>query len=157
MLEGSVVMRPALEGVSPRQTLVVKRLIEFVPGETCGARFASDPLENTYWRLTRLGTVPVIVVEHRREPGMVLHSENRRVAGSGGCNRLMENYAVEGQTLRFSQMAATKMACADGTQQEQAFLDALRDVEAWKVTGEHLELYDNRGTTLARFEATHLR
>lgn len=156
-LEGSVVMRPAMEGTAVRPTLVVERVIEFVPRETCGARFATDPLENTYWRLTRLGTAPVIVAERRREPGMVLHSENHRLAGSGGCNRLMGSYAVEGRTLRFSQMAATKMACADGMQQEQVFLDALKNVETWKVIGEHLELYDNQGTALARFEATHLR
>jgi len=69
----------------------------------------------------------------------------------------MGSYALEGQTLRFSQMATTKMACPEGMQQEQAFLDALQNAKTWKVTGEHLELYDNRGTALARFEATHLR
>ncbi|MDF0645817.1 MAG: META domain-containing protein [Nitrospira sp.] len=92
-----------------------------------------------------------------REPSIVLHSENHRVAGSSGCNRLTGTYPVEGRTLHFSRTAATKMACADGMRQEQAFLDALRHVETWKVIGEHLELYDHRGTTLLRFEATHLR
>ncbi len=157
VLEGSIVTRPAMEGNSRRQTLVVDRFIEFRPRETCGARFATDPLENTYWRLTRLGSAPVVVAERQREPGLVLHRENHRVAGSGGCNRLMGGYALEGQTLRFSQMAATKMACADGMQQEQAFLEALRNVETWKVIGEHLELSDSKGVMLARFEATHLR
>lgn len=48
VLEGSIVTRPATEGNSPRPTLVVDRFIEFRPRETCGARFATDPLENTY-------------------------------------------------------------------------------------------------------------
>jgi len=157
VLEGSVVMRPASEGVSPRPTLVVERVVELRPRETCGARFATDPLENTYWRLTMLGAAPVVVAEQQREPSLVFHGEHHRVAGSSGCNRLTGSYAVEGQTLRFTHLAMTKMACAEAMQQEQAFLDALDHTAAWKVIGEHLELYDSRGTMLARFEATHLR
>lgn len=157
VLEGSVVMRQAMEGTTVRPALVVERFIELRPRETCGARFATDPLENTYWRLIRLGTAPVIVAERQREPSIVLHGENHRVAGSGGCNRFMGSYVVEGRTLRFTHMASTKMACTEGMQQEQAFLDALGNTAAWKVTGEHLELYDSHGTALARFEATHLR
>ncbi|WP_172834326.1 META domain-containing protein [Nitrospira japonica] len=157
VLEGSVVMRPAMEETAAGETLVVERIIELRPRETCGARFATDPLENTYWKLTRLGTVPVVVTEHQREPSLVLHADNHRVAGSGGCNRLMGSYVVEGRTLHFNHMASTKMACPEGMQQEQAFLDALNNTATWKIAGEHLELYDDQGTTLARFEATHLR
>lgn len=157
VLEGSVVMRPAMEETAAGETLVVERIIALRPRETCGARFATDPLENTYWKLTRLGTVPVVVTEHQREPSLVLHADNHRVAGSGGCNRLMGSYVVEGRTLHFNHMASTKMACPEGMQQEQAFLDALNNTATWKIAGEHLELYDDQGTTLARFEATHLR
>ena len=47
-LEGQVAMRPKMEGQGAQLTLVVERFIGIWPGETCGARFSSAPLENTY-------------------------------------------------------------------------------------------------------------
>ena len=73
-LEGRVVMRPKMEGEGQQPTLVVERFIRVCPGETCGARFATEPLENTYWKLTRLGETPVTVAPQQREP----HSSSTR-------------------------------------------------------------------------------
>jgi copper homeostasis protein (lipoprotein) len=47
-LEGRVAMRPKMEGEGQQPTLVVERFIGIWPGETCGARFSTEPLENTY-------------------------------------------------------------------------------------------------------------
>jgi copper homeostasis protein (lipoprotein) len=49
------------------------------------------------------------------------------------------------------------MACLEGSATEQAFLDALRYVHRWKITGQHLELFDAAGTLVARFEAHHMQ
>jgi copper homeostasis protein (lipoprotein) len=67
-LEGRVAMRPKMEGEGQQRTLVVERFTGIWPGETCGARFATEPLENTYWKLTRLGDTPVTVASQQREP-----------------------------------------------------------------------------------------
>lgn len=115
-----------------------------------------EPLVNTYWKLTRLGDTPVAVVDNRREAHLVLHTENQRVAGSTGCNRLMGRYRLEGQTLRFGQMATTMMACMEGAETEQAFLAALERVRAWEVKGPQLTLKDDQGRDVAHFEAVHL-
>lgn len=49
-----------------------------------------------------------------------------RVSGSTGCNRFMASYTLEGQSLRFSQAAGTRMACPAGLMaQEERFLAAL--------------------------------
>jgi len=123
----------------------------------CGAQFATADLENTYWRLTRLGDKPVTVAENRREPHLVLRSEDHRVDGLGGCNRISGNYILAGNRITFGEMASTMMACADGMDTERTFLEALACVKTWKITGEHLELFDGNGSVLARFEARYLR
>jgi len=117
---------------------------------------ATESLENTYWRLTRLGDASVPVVSPQREPHLLLNSETRRVVGSGGCNRLMASYELKGDQLTFGQMAGTMMACPEGMETEKAFLEALKQVSRWKIAGQDLELIDGAGNAVARFEARHM-
>ena len=138
-------------------TLVVNRFICLWPGETCGGRFATAHLQNTYWKLTALNGKPVFVVEQQREASLVLHSENSRVAGSGGCNRLMGSYEVKGNQVHFGQLAGTMMACPVGMDTEKEFLDSLPLVTRWRIVGEHLEFFDASGTVVGRFEARALK
>jgi copper homeostasis protein (lipoprotein) len=156
-LEGRVAMRPKMEGEGQQPTLVVERFVGVWPGETCGSRLSTESLENTYWKLTRLGDTAVTVASRQREPHFILHPESRRVGGSGGCNRLAGSYELKGDTLTFGQMAGTRMACLEGMDTEKAFLDALRRVNKWKIAGQHLELFDAAGNLVARFEARHMK
>ena len=156
-LEGRVAMRPKMEGEGQQATLVVERFMGVWPGETCGARFATEPLENTYWKLTRLGETAVTVAAQQREPHFILNPQARRVGGSGGCNRLTGSYELNGDKLTFGQMAGTLMACPEGMDTEKAFLEALGQVNKWKIAGQHLELFDAAGKLVARFEARHMK
>jgi heat shock protein HslJ len=141
----------------PAHAVLEARVEDVSGGETCGAQVASEPLENTYWKLTRLGDKPVFVQERQREPNLIFHPESDRVSGSGGCNRLVGSYTRDGKQISFGNFATTKMACADGMDTEDAFLRALTRVRTWKVIGRHLELYDAKGMLLARFEARHMK
>lgn len=114
-------------------------------------------LENTYWKLMRLGKEPVVASAQQREPHLVLHSEGSRVAGFGGCNRITGSYSTSGEKLTFSQMAGTMMACPDGMQYERAFHDALGRVAKWRIDGERMELFDEAGTSVAQFESRYMR
>ncbi len=157
-LEGQVAMRPKIEGQGAQPTLVVERFIGVWPGETCGARFSSAPLENTYWKLTRLGGKPVSVAAKQREPHFVLNNKTQRIAGSGGCNRFMGGYELQsGDRLTLGKLAMTFMACPEGMETERDFTAALEQVRSWKILGEHLELYDGSGAFLARFEARAMK
>jgi len=95
-LEGQIAMRPKVEGKGVQPTLVVERFIGMWSGETCGARFAAAPLENTYWKLTRLHGTPVSVAAKQRESHFVLDSKTKRIADSGGCNRFTGTYERSG-------------------------------------------------------------
>jgi heat shock protein HslJ len=115
------------------------------------------PLENTYWKLTHLGDAPVKAAERQREAHFILHPVDKRVSGSGGCNRITGGYALEGDRLTFRQMAGTLMACPVGMDVERAFLDVLPKVTGARVRQQHLELLGADGSVVARFEAVHLR
>ena len=105
-------------------------------------------LLNTYWKLTQLGEQVITTPEGAREIHIVLQSENQRVAGFSGCNSMMGSYVLEGDKLRFAQMAGTMMACVDsGMELEQKFLSIFPQVAHWKIRGETLQLRDADGKT----------
>jgi heat shock protein HslJ len=53
-------------------------------------------------------------------------------------------------------MASTMMACAEGADIERAFTEALGRVRSWRLIGHHLDLFDEAGDLVARFEARHM-
>lgn len=131
--------------------------IQLVRTQSAPAPAGIAALENTYWKLLRVGTETVNLGAQQREPHLVLHSQGKRVAGTGGCNRIIGAYAVSGEELKFSQMGGTMMACPDGMQYERAFHDALMNVSRWRIDGERLELFDSAGTSLALLESRYMR
>ena len=108
-------------------------------------------LENTDWKLTRLGNTTAAL---QHQPYFLLDPKIHRVSGSSGCNRLMGDYETNNDQLRFSHMAGTRMACVQGMDSEKAFLDALGQVQRWKITGRNLDLLDAAGDPVARFTAS---
>jgi heat shock protein HslJ len=118
---------------------------------------ANLSLENTYWKLTSLGTTPVPASSGPRDPHLTLNSANHRVSGSGGCNQLAGSYQLQGDHLKFGQMASTMMACASGMDTEREFTQALDQATTWKITHQNLELFDSSGKLLARLEASQMK
>jgi heat shock protein HslJ len=114
-------------------------------------------LENTYWKLTVLENSPIIAPSQQREPHFILHPANRSITGSGGCNRLTGSYELRGDRISFARVASTMMACVGGMEQGQDYLRALGRVSRWRITGQTLELFDDAGTSLARFGAVYMR
>lgn len=154
-VEGRIVRRPAMAGAEARDTLIVARAGQFRSNESCGARGVTHDLEGTRWVLVRLGDEAVTVSDNRREPFFVLEAGEQRVSGTGGCNRLIGGYELDGNQLSFKQLALTRMACPD-MKYESAFAKALETTATWKISGAHLELSDAAGTMLARFESRNL-
>jgi heat shock protein HslJ len=87
----------------------------------------------------------------------VLHSEEQRVAGTGGCNRFSSTYEIEGSTIRFGVMATTMMACPGGKDVDLALAAALEKTASYRKTAHHVEFLDAEGSTVARFEAKELQ
>lgn len=87
----------------------------------------------------------------------MLANDTLCVAGSGGCNRLSGGFELDGDRLRFGRMAATRMKCPDGMEQERRFLKALEQVLGYPIRDSHLELLDANGAVTLRFEAVALK
>ncbi|MEZ5436268.1 MAG: META domain-containing protein [Pseudomonadales bacterium] len=114
-------------------------------------------LENNYWKLVELHGKPVAVIDNQTEPHLILHADKKRVAGSGGCNRIMGSYTANTDTVQFKQMASTMMACAQGMDTEQIFLRSLEGEQRWRTTRDTLILTDKQGKVFARFSVIFLR
>jgi copper homeostasis protein (lipoprotein) len=154
-VDGRVEDRLLMDANTPRPALVVERFVSVEPGRGCDGSEA--PLVNTYWKLLRLRGAPVELAERQREPHFILQSGKNTVIGSGGCNGLSGTYALESDRLSFGHAAVTRMACAQGMAQEQAFLEALGRVARWRISGERLELLDASNQSIAEFESRYLR
>lgn len=121
-------------------------------------QYLGEPLEDRYWRLLEVDGRAVEVSDaFTREPHLVLHSSELRVAGSNGCNRLMGTYRLgEGARIDFGELASTRRAChPEVADMAQAFEKALYTTSSWRILANHLELRDEAGDVVASLEVVH--
>jgi len=114
------------------------------------------PLEGTYWKAIELVGKPLPATESIREVYLVLQDRGR-VYGSDGCNRVAGTYELKNTAVRFSQTAATRMACIDAGDIDVAFRDALKSARRLTVVGDRLELLDSKDRHVAVFLAASSR
>ena len=114
-------------------------------------------LTETYWKLIEVDGTPVQVSDDTREPHLVLHNQDSRLAGSGGVNRLMGGFTLDGGTLTFGNIASTMMAGPpEAMQQEQAILGALGRGRGFRIAGDRLALVDDAGRPVLQAVAVAL-
>jgi len=114
-------------------------------------------LTDTYWKLIEVEGQSIQVAEQMREPQLVLNGQESRFAGSGGVNRLMGGYALDGDALTFAQVASTMMAGPpEAMQQEQAIVGALGRVHEFRIAGDRLTLVDESGAPVLKAVAVAL-
>lgn len=103
-------------------------------------------LSGAEWKVTRLTALSRIEGE---APG-ISFGKDARVSGSSGCNRYMGGYTQDGQSLTFTELAGTMMACPPQRMElEQQMLGALGQVKGFLITpGGALELYGDNGLLL---------
>ena len=140
----------------PDSLLVIREYDGLWPAESCVLGGTPPPLENTYWKLTRLDGKGVRVGDDQGQAHLILKAPNE-LTGFGGCNRLAGRYALKGGKLTLRGTVATRMACINGMDQEAALLKALKATSTWSVEGQYLHLFDEGGRQAARFEAVYLR
>lgn len=126
---------------------------EVIEKAECSSRLESARLQNQFWTLVQLNGKPVVLIETGRPPGLMLHTENGRLSGSGGCNQLLGSYALDGRFIQPNMVAATRMACLGAGNVDDELIETLTQVKSWNILGQRLELYDQIGRLLARFEA----
>lgn len=150
---GHIKPMPNAEGNRIDPTLIPLRFESIDTNTTCLQRLKSAALQDQAWNLVQINGKPVVLSESQRAPGLMFHSDNQRMSGSSGCNQLLGTYKVNANTLDIGLMAATRMACLFEGNIEQEFTSTLAKVKTWNILGQRLELYDQLGGVLARFEA----
>ncbi len=154
IVEGRIARLPPMEGTSLVPQLEPLAFIRIEPGATCPPPFAPAEFAGTQWRLTRLGDDAVQPADRRDPPGLTLDASGDaagRFAGSGGCNRLVGGYTLDGDRIAFGSVAGTMMFCDGLMETEQALIAALDAARSWRVLGRQLDLMGEDGTLLARF------
>lgn len=137
--------------------------LEILVSEVSGRRRGEDTrvpdvsLTETYWRLVEIDGQAAALGAGERELHMVLTGEGDRVRGFSGCNRFAGSYALRDGQLEFAQLASTRMACVEGMEQEQHFLDALGRTKRFTIDGDGLAIYSGEEQLKLRFEAVALQ
>jgi uncharacterized lipoprotein YbaY/heat shock protein HslJ len=153
-LKGRYLERDGYDGKTNTIMLIVDKLNEFSTDKTCAPTVHAE-LENTYWKLTKLRGKRVTTPEGMREAHLILASSDTRAHGFAGCNNFFGGYQVDGTNLSFSDMGVTMMACPEGMETEQAFLQILAEVTGSEIEGQIMKLYAG-DRLLASFEAVYL-
>jgi copper homeostasis protein (lipoprotein) len=153
-LEGTISLRPAMEGPD-RRTVTVDRFVGVFPEQTCAREAAEPSLVNTFWRIAELGSDAVVPPEGGREPFLVLREDSFNA--SVGCNMMRGGYEAGDGTLAFGAAASTMMACPeplDGW--ERSLAETLGATASYALEGDRLVLRDESGAPLAGFRAVYL-
>lgn len=114
-------------------------------------------LTATYWKLTEIDGQSVALGTGERELHMVLTSEGNQVRGFSGCNRFTGGYERNESQLQFRPLASTRMACLEGMDQEQRFLELLTETMRFTINGDNLTLYSGDERLVLRFKAIALK
>jgi copper homeostasis protein (lipoprotein) len=156
-LDGHVAPRARSDGKGTQPTLVVERFVRAWPDQTC-APFGRVGPTDIDWTLIALdGSAIAASAGASGAPLLRLNSAGSTVTGFGGCNRLRGSYTLAGDALSFGLMASTRMACAAGMPEEQAFVDMLSRAGRWRLDDGQLVLVDAGGREIARFKAAASR
>ena len=123
-----------------------------MPSTDSAAVGADTGLAGGEWSLVTLGAEPAPTGAGDRPATLVFTPGTNRVAGFAGCNRTGGTYVIKGDSIRFSPMVLTRMACDKGMDLEQRFVAMIDSARTWRRTADTLELMGDAGTIIARLE-----
>jgi heat shock protein HslJ len=112
-----------------------------------------DPrIEDRRWLRVEVMGAAYEPTDEGREAFLSLDSNLAQASGNTSCNNFFGGYVIHsGQRIRFAgNMGATMMACPDMST-EQSFLEALRQVDNYALSGDELSLNRARMAPLLRF------
>ncbi|MFO1058317.1 MAG: META domain-containing protein [Dongiaceae bacterium] len=156
--EGAVAERPRADGGGTEPTILVGRFVAAWPQERCERARAPAALENTYWRIVRLGAIEPGAAGGRREPHLILGAGGKpgRFSATVGCNQMAGGYRIAGDAVAFTGAASTRMACPPPLDEAERYLaEALAAAARWRIVGNTLELLDTAGNGVALLEAVY--
>jgi len=121
-------------------------------GSTADIISGSETLFQFTWNLTELQDLPVTAKTYQVPFLLFTQGQPNRVSGNTSCNNLTGSFILSKQnTIKFSPLATTRMACADNTI-EIPFLEAISKVDKWTIIDDKL-LLSSGNKVVAKFKA----
>lgn len=93
------------------------------------------------WVLQTVENNVVKMPESTEKPWVKLAKEGSKVEGFGGCNNLFGGFELNGDAIKFPNLASTKKYCEKTQPTENAFMSALRNTDHFKLDGSTLKLF----------------
>ena len=144
-----------MEGNKITGSLADNYILTKQPGTMNSENKPNAELVETYWKLTELMSKPIDPPAGVREIHIVLKKQDNRIQGFTGCNNIMGSYELkEGNSIRFQNLAGTKMTCTDMTIENQ-LKEILVRADNYSILGDKLSLNKAKMAPLARFEAIY--
>lgn len=112
----------------------------------CGTTDTSAKLAGTSWKLVSYGLVEGQISAVEGIDTQLDFGSDGSVSGSMGCNRFSGSYSQKGDSLTFSPIAATEMACPEPqmTQESSAFQVMVETVK-FKMKEDTLTIFSADG------------
>ncbi len=155
--DGALEQRPRMAGEGTEQAVIVRRLTELRPGQSCDRAMSHASLSNQYWRVERLRGLRVTpLAEAPGDVFLILRGDQGGYVANAGCGRYTGSYQVSGTSIAFDAPARRTDCPAALRDRQQTLLDILAAVRTWAIQGQVLELFDATGLSLAALEAVYL-
>ena len=112
-------------------------------------------LTNSYWKLKSVSGKPIPRPEVNIREAHIVLQDKGVIQGSSGCNRMNGHYTLKENLLKLDgTMMMSRMFCKESI--EPSFIKALQSMQSYKIEGEKLNIFDDKGKKLAEFETVYL-
>ena len=116
-----------------------EKTVKAVGDDTSMTKAAS--LLESKWVLQTVEGNAIKMPEGAEKPWVKLAKEGSKIEGFGGCNNLFGGFELNGDAIKFPNLASTKKYCEEVQPTETAFMSALRSTDHFKLDGSTLTLF----------------
>lgn len=112
----------------------------------------SNPLKiltSSRWELIQPMDGSTTGINPELRPALQFEANTQRFSGNDGCNRMVGSYQADMTSLKFGQVAGTRMACIPGNDAvSRKFSEALTRTATYRLESNYLILLDASGDKL---------
>lgn len=105
----------------------------------CGTYLVSKQMQGK-WELTSFRNEEIAENKFLKTPYIEFEGEGKRVYGNTSCNGFNGTFYLDDQSVRFSQLAVTRMMCVHENM-EKEFLSEVPKITSYKINSNELQLY----------------
>lgn len=131
-------------------------LITLLLAAGCTGQAPAGRLDGTEWTLVQYLQNKKTVQALASNPVTLTFGDDKKLAGSAGCNRYFASWERSGSSLVIGQAGSTLMYCGESgvMEQESAYLALLAEVKTFAIDGDRLVLADTSGNAILTFSKT---